>query len=435
MADVVFVGESELAGKLICSSCRVADKVGKACANKTGMGSEHGTMKQDDGFGFAVWGVAEVIDVAIGAEAADNFGPRRGVNGVALGPDGDFAVVADAHAGLVAPDVGPPRAVGRGANDGAFFGEGLLVRLTWGLAEFAVDFMLVGVGDELVEQVVGPDQFADLVGGQEGYETFLPVVVPPLDFAFGLRRRGVEELDAVEVEGLAQAGEGVGDVGVEEGVVVHVEGQGQAVGLEDAGQEVEVSQEGFARVEACAGVEAGGVVENVQEDLFVVVVGQPGVGAGVVLPEGAVVAGLPALDGFGRGLVAGVGGEVMFQGPAADAGAVGLEVEAAQEFTGGGAVRAGRFGVEELGEQRGDFRRPSQVMIAPGEPGRPGLGTALSAGEQVAGAQLVDAAQTEAQFESDGFGGQQAGASLGEEMTDQRWGDAVSELEFFIAGR
>ena len=111
----------------------------------------------------------------------------------------------------------------------------------WSLAEFAVDFMLVGMGDELVEKVVGPDEFADVVGGQEGDETFLPIVVAPFDFAFGLRSWGVEEVDAVEVEGRAELGEGVGVVSVEEGVVVHVEGQRQAVSLKDTGEEVEVS--------------------------------------------------------------------------------------------------------------------------------------------------------------------------------------------------
>jgi hypothetical protein len=73
-------------------------------------------------------------------------------------------------------------------------GEGLLLGWQRGLAGFAVDFMLVGVGDELIEQVVGPGQFEDVVGGQQGDEAFLPVVVAAFDFAFGLRRWGVEKL-------------------------------------------------------------------------------------------------------------------------------------------------------------------------------------------------------------------------------------------------
>ena len=118
---------------------------------------------------------------------------------------------------------------------------------------------------------------------------------------------------------------------------------GQAVGLEDAGKEVEVGQEGFAWVEACAGVEARGIVEDFQEDLFVGTAGQPGMWGGVVLPERAVVACLPAFDGFAHGLVAGVGVELMRDGPTADTGAVGFEVEAAVEFAGDGAVGGGRF--------------------------------------------------------------------------------------------
>ena len=50
------------------------------------------------------------------------------------------------------------------------------------------------------------------------------------------RRGRIEEMHAVEVEGLAQLGEGVGVVGVKEGMVVHVENQRQAVRLEDAGK-------------------------------------------------------------------------------------------------------------------------------------------------------------------------------------------------------
>ena len=62
------------------------------------------------------------------------------------------------------------------------------------------------------------------------------------------------------------------------------------------------------------------------------------------MPEGDVVAGLPAFDGFALGFVAGVGVEFVCDGPAADAGAVGFEIEAAVEFAGDGAVGGGWFG-------------------------------------------------------------------------------------------
>jgi len=60
--------------------------------------------------------VAEVVDVAIGSEAAEDRGTGWSVKGMALVAGRDFAVVTDADAGLLAPDIGPPRAVGRWAD-------------------------------------------------------------------------------------------------------------------------------------------------------------------------------------------------------------------------------------------------------------------------------------------------------------------------------
>ena len=177
--------------------------------------------------------------------------------------------------------------------------------------------------------------------GQEWDETFLPVVVAAFDFAFGLWGWGVEEFDTVEVEGRAELGEGVWVVGVEEGVVVHIKGQRQAVSLKGAGKKIEVSEQGFGGIEACAGVETCGIVEDFQEDLFVGAAGQPGVWSGVVLPERAVVASLPAFDGFADWFVAGVGVELMGEGPTTDTGTVGFEVEAAVEFAGDGTIGRG----------------------------------------------------------------------------------------------
>ena len=107
------------------------------------MVSEHRAVEQDDGVGGFVWGVAEVVNVTIWAQTADDAGAGWGVNGLALRADGDLAVVADADAGLLAPDEGPPRAGRGGADHGTLFDEGLLVGSVRWLAQFAVDFMLV----------------------------------------------------------------------------------------------------------------------------------------------------------------------------------------------------------------------------------------------------------------------------------------------------
>ena len=47
------------------------------------MGLEDWAMKQDEWFGCGVGGVAEVIDVAIGPEAADDGGTGWSVKGLA----------------------------------------------------------------------------------------------------------------------------------------------------------------------------------------------------------------------------------------------------------------------------------------------------------------------------------------------------------------
>lgn len=148
-------------------------------------------MEQDEGFGLWIWRVAEVIEVAVGAEATNDVGTGWGIDREPSVGDGDFAIVADADAGLLAPDVGPPRTLGDGAEDGALLGEGFGMGGLRGPAEFAVDFMLVGVGDELSEQLVGTGEFGEVFGGQERDQAFLPVVVAAFDFAFGLGRKAV----------------------------------------------------------------------------------------------------------------------------------------------------------------------------------------------------------------------------------------------------
>ena len=97
-----------------------------------------------------------------------------------------------------------------------------------------------------------------------------------------------------------------------------------------------------------------------------------------------------------------------------------------------GGRRLGNGG-EQSGGQRDNLRRPARMMISAGQTGRPSFGAALSTGQQVVGAQFVEATQADAQFQSDGLGREKAGAGLGEEMTDQWCSKAVSELELFMA--
>jgi hypothetical protein len=186
---------------------------------------------------------------------------------------------------------------GGGTQDGTFSKEGLRSGGVRSGAEFAVDFVLVDVRQELVEQAVGAFELEDLIGSQEGRLAFLPVVVTGFDLAFGLRCRGVAESDAVEVGGLTDLGEGVGVVR----------------------------------------------------------------------------------------------GEVVFAGPAANAGAVGFKIQSAMPFAGTSAVGRGRFGSEEFFEQGDDVLGPIGMVIAAGNAWRPNPGLTLGAGAKILAVELVEA--------------------------------------------
>jgi hypothetical protein len=121
-------------------------------------------------------------------------------------------------------------------------------------------------------------------------------------------------------------------------------------------------------------------------------------GAGVVLPEGTQIASLPAFDRFRRGFVAGVWGELVFDGPAANAGTVGFKIQTAVEFAGTSAVGRGWFGSEEFFKQGQDLRRSGGMMIATGNPGRPNRSLTFGAGAEVLAVKFVEARSGQAQF-------------------------------------
>lgn len=96
-------------------------------------------------------------------------------------------------------------------------------------------------------------------------------------------------------------------------------------------------------VNAGTGVEAGGVVDDVEQGIFRRVAREPSVRRGIVLPERAEVADLPSADRFCGFFVASVRSEFVSDSPSADGGAVGLEIEAAEQFAGDGAVGGRRL--------------------------------------------------------------------------------------------
>ena len=83
--------------------------------------SESRAVEQNQRVGLGVWGVVEVEEVAVGSQAAQDSRAGRGGNGMTLIVYGDFAIIADADMGALAPNIGPPGTGGSGAQDGAFF--------------------------------------------------------------------------------------------------------------------------------------------------------------------------------------------------------------------------------------------------------------------------------------------------------------------------
>ena len=196
----------------------------------TGLGGEDGVM-------------------TVGVNAEDDFGAGRDFEAEALGADGDAAVVADFDLGALAPNVGPPGAARHGPQDGAFFLFGGVPGVLGFHVEFAMDFVRVAMEAQSVHLGVGVVEVGDLLAGEEGGEPVLPELMFAFDFALGLGRGGVAKTHAVEAEGLAELGEGVGDVGEEEGMEVHVEFQRQAAFEEGGGEEVVIGEERFPFVE------------------------------------------------------------------------------------------------------------------------------------------------------------------------------------------
>ena len=112
-------------------------------------------------------------------------------------------------------------------------------------------------------------EVADVVGGEQSREALLPEVVAAFDLALGLGSGSVKEGNAIEVQGGTQLSESLRGVSEEKGMVINVERQRQAVRGEGAREEIEVSQEIFCRIEAGTDVVAGGIIQDIEEHLFI----------------------------------------------------------------------------------------------------------------------------------------------------------------------
>ncbi len=184
--------------------------------------------------------------------------------------DRDFAVVAHAYGGSLTKDIGPPGAGWERTQDRAFFSQSLVACHLGSHAQLAVDLMGIGVGQELVEQAVGSVEVSDVFGGEQRREPALIIEMTAFNFTLGLGGWGIAQRHPVEVKGRAQLSERVGSMGEEQGMVVDVQSQGQALRAERLFEETQMGQQGFGVIEPGGHVEAGGIVEQVQQNVFAV---------------------------------------------------------------------------------------------------------------------------------------------------------------------
>jgi len=270
--------------------------------------------------------------VVIGVEAKHDAAAGWFFDAQALRADGDTAIDSDFEGSAHAPHINPPGAARCRAEGGAFFFSGLVPGPLRRLPQFAMNFMGVAVSAQSVDVRVGRLNFPDFFTGEIGREPALPELVFTLDFAFGLGRRGIAQTDVVELKGPAQLGQGLWVMGEKEAVVIDVELERPSVSQKSCGQEVEIGEQQFPFVEFGTSKEAAAIIEHIEHGPGEFGVGKPAVGRGVQLPEFANAVALPAAHGSRDFLGRDGMGQMVGQRPAADLGAVELEVVQAQGF-------------------------------------------------------------------------------------------------------
>ena len=102
-------------------------------------------------------------------------------------------------------------------------------------------------------------------------------------------------------------------------MAIDVKFQRQAMLEKSCREEIEVSQEVLAMIDASAGGQAGTVVEQIEQWVVaLVVVSKPSVRRGIELPESADLEALPAASGCSGSSFERLMSQTMSQGPAAD---------------------------------------------------------------------------------------------------------------------
>lgn len=339
--------------------------------------------------------------------AEDELGGGRGLDTEELSADRHASIGADFDRGPHAPDEGPPVTARDGTQDAAFLLLGQIPGALRFHVQFPVNLVLVAMKAQVPDVKVGLVDVGDLFTGEVSGQALLPEEVAAFDFAFGLRGWGIAETDAIEVQCLAQLGQGMGIMGKEQAVKIDVDLQRQAILDEGGGQEIQIGQQEFPFIDFGAGENPAAVIEHIDHGKEARRVGEPRVGRGIQLPELTNAAALPTLD---RSRCAAVGpgvSEVICDGPATNLSPVDFEVAFTKHLAGGEAIGSWRFAAEPLAQKSVHFERPIRRVVTTRHAGGPGGLLVMSADRQIVGVELVETRPRKAQA---------AGGSLGLEF-------------------
>jgi len=239
---------------------------------------------------------------------------------------------------------------------------------------------------------VGVFQIGDLFARKIGWEPSLPKLMFPLNFAFGLGSRSIEETNVIKLERPAQLGQGLRGLGEKDAVIIYVELQRPAVGQKSCRQEIQVGQEQFSVIKLGADEKAAAVIQHVEHGKVERQLTKPPMRRGIQLPEFADLRALPAAHGRVRTLWWHWMSVTILNGPTANLGTVELESVQAQGFGSDKAIGAGRRAAQALFEKAQNRGGPSRSMITAGTARHPYVSQVVRAGFEVFSVQSVETA-------------------------------------------
>ena len=351
-----------------------------------------------------------------------------------LGPAGrDRPVLAEEVQGVIGVEAAleverqveiQQRDGGHGAQARALFLEGFVPSVVGGQPGGAADVLLVVPVDLGLEESVGGFEIGRVLEGQKGDQAPLESVKAAFDLAFGLRVGSDAMGHAQGGEGALELRVGVEAVGggtvAEEGQAIGVEASRRAIFFQGRAQMGEVAPGRVAGHER-AGDDFAGVVIGGEEERGVSVVGPPGMGRGVVLPEFADGGALPAAARFGAGRLWSDEGREVLADVGGDGRAGAGEAETAVQFVGQeGEVERLAVG-QTAGEEIAGGLRPRGVVVAAG-----GLREERAVVLQPLVAQLVETSRSDVQSLGGGEGIESAVVESCDDFLDVKWRNTVS---------